>query len=426
MVSPAAPAFLNLDELLSTRGRNAPAAAITDPRASAQTSPSSTAFRTPPRSPTRRSRRPPRAPSSATATGRCNTARPPASPSWRTCSWPNSAATKGSSPRPDNLMITAGGSQALQLVLDLLVDQGDTVIAEAPTWMGFIDALAQRRRQPRHGPARRRGDRHRRARGGAAAPPRARDDAEAHLRHLQLPEPERHLDHGRRAGKRLVDARGRVRHARPRRRRLPRPPLRRRAHPADLHARRRAAATMYLGTLSKIMGAGMRIGWLVAPEPLIRLSRPAQDRRRHQHLRLVRRRRVDPRPPRRATSTRLNAIYAERRDLMLAALERSHAGGFDLDDARRRLLHLVDASASRSTPARILPQARERGVEYLPGSTCYTDGRGKNQIRLSFSFAENDQHRRRHPHPRRARGGRVAGGRRPLDFPLAPDRCPRR
>ena len=40
---------------------------------------------------------------------------------------------------------------------------------------------------------------------------------------------------------------------------------------------------------------------------------------------------------------------------------------------------------------RMLPQARERGVEYLPGHTSYTDGRGKNQIRLSFSFAQDDR-----------------------------------
>jgi DNA-binding transcriptional MocR family regulator len=40
---------------------------------------------------------------------------------------------------------------------------------------------------------------------------------------------------------------------------------------------------------------------------------------------------------------------------------------------------------------RLLPEARERGIEYLPGATCYTDGRGKNQIRLSFSFARDEQ-----------------------------------
>ncbi|MCC6704930.1 MAG: PLP-dependent aminotransferase family protein, partial [Thermomicrobiales bacterium] len=38
----------------------------------------------------------------------------------------------------ENVMLTSGGSQACQLVLDFLVDPGDTVIVESPTWMGFL------------------------------------------------------------------------------------------------------------------------------------------------------------------------------------------------------------------------------------------------------------------------------------------------
>jgi 2-aminoadipate transaminase len=38
----------------------------------------------------------------------------------------------------EDVMLTSGGSQACQLVLDLLVDPGDTVIVENPTWMGFL------------------------------------------------------------------------------------------------------------------------------------------------------------------------------------------------------------------------------------------------------------------------------------------------
>lgn len=39
---------------------------------------------------------------------------------------------------------------------------------------------------------------------------------------------------------------------------------------------------------------------------------------------------------------------------------------------------------------KLLAQARELGIEYLPGAACYFDGRGSNQIRLSFSFAHDD------------------------------------
>jgi DNA-binding transcriptional MocR family regulator len=39
---------------------------------------------------------------------------------------------------------------------------------------------------------------------------------------------------------------------------------------------------------------------------------------------------------------------------------------------------------------RMLPQVRERGVDYLPGPACFSDGSGRNQLRLSFSFAADD------------------------------------
>ncbi|MGH2395306.1 MAG: PLP-dependent aminotransferase family protein, partial [Candidatus Limnocylindria bacterium] len=39
---------------------------------------------------------------------------------------------------PDNILITNGASQALALIVDLLVDAGDIVLSEAPTWSGAV------------------------------------------------------------------------------------------------------------------------------------------------------------------------------------------------------------------------------------------------------------------------------------------------
>ena len=36
-------------------------------------------------------------------------------------------------------------------------------------------------------------------------------------------------------------------------------------------------------------------------------------------------------------------------------------------------------------------QARERGVEYLAGAGCFVDGTGQNTLRLSFSFARDEE-----------------------------------
>ena len=35
-------------------------------------------------------------------------------------------------------------------------------------------------------------------------------------------------------------------------------------------------------------------------------------------------------------------------------------------------------------------QVKELGVDYLPGSASYAQAAGANQLRLSFSFAEDD------------------------------------
>lgn len=39
---------------------------------------------------------------------------------------------------PENILITNGGSQALHLMVEMLVDPGDTVVSEAPTWSGAV------------------------------------------------------------------------------------------------------------------------------------------------------------------------------------------------------------------------------------------------------------------------------------------------
>jgi 2-aminoadipate transaminase len=41
----------------------------------------------------------------------------------------------------ENVLITAGGSQAIDLLLDALVDWGDTIVSEMPTWIGAVQAF---------------------------------------------------------------------------------------------------------------------------------------------------------------------------------------------------------------------------------------------------------------------------------------------
>src|SRR5690606_27242349 len=53
---------------------------------------------------------------------------------------------------PDDLVVTVGGQQALELIATCFVDPGDVVIAEGPTYVGALGALQSMQADVRHVP----------------------------------------------------------------------------------------------------------------------------------------------------------------------------------------------------------------------------------------------------------------------------------
>ena len=47
-------------------------------------------------------------------------------------------AAEGMSPDPEDIIVTTGGQQAIDLIAKTLVDPGDLVICEAPTYPGAV------------------------------------------------------------------------------------------------------------------------------------------------------------------------------------------------------------------------------------------------------------------------------------------------
>jgi 2-aminoadipate transaminase len=291
----------------------------------------------------------------------------------------------------DNVLITSGSQQALDLVGKLFLNPGDHVATEEPTFLGALQAWNAY--QARYLPI---------AIDGAGM---RMDRMEATLRSgpkllyvlpnfqnpsgatLSLARRHELVELASRYGVPVIedDPYGQLRYEG-----AHLPPLVRvdaeRHHCAHgespLHG-----SVVYLGTLSKTLAPGLRVGWVVAPEEVIRrLAQMKQGADLHTstltqmvayevarggfldvHVRHVRQ------------------TYRERRDAMLAALEahlpatarwtRPHGG-----------LFLWVTLPEGQNAARLLEAALREKVAFVPGTAFFPRGGGERTLRLNFSY----------------------------------------
>src|SRR5215216_6522021 len=185
---------------------------------------------------------------------------------------------EGMSADPDDVIVTTGGQQVLDLVTKTLIDPGDVVIAEGPTYPGAVPVFSSYQ----------------------ADVVQIDMDAEG----MRVDMLEETLDRLEREGRRpkfvytvpsFQNPAG-VTMSPPRRRRLvevarerellvlednPYGLLRYEGEPpSPLYALDGGVYVMYLGTFSKILSPGIRLGWVVAPPPVlekINLGKQASD-----------------------------------------------------------------------------------------------------------------------------------------------------
>jgi 2-aminoadipate transaminase len=144
-----------------------------------------------------------------------------------------------------------------------------------------------------------------------------------------------------------------------------------------------------LGTFSKIVAAGVRLGWLVAPEPVLaRMAATKLDggtssfssRAVAEYLADHLEERVDT----------LHAIYRAKRDAMLEALATHLSGIATWSRPRGGLFIWVRLPESYDT-VRMLPAAWAGGVDYLAGPDFSPKGAGTNYLRLSFAWLDPEE-----------------------------------
>jgi 2-aminoadipate transaminase len=155
--------------------------------------------------------------------------------------------------------------------------------------------------------------------------------------------------------------------------------------PAPLAAAASGAPVITVGTFSKVVAPGLRVAWLAGPEEVVaRLALLKQVTDLHTNSltqRMVYRYVSGGHLP--VQVARLRAAYREKRDAFLVALDRHlknkatwtrTAGGMFL------LLRLPEGRSAAS----LLPAALDHGVAFVPGAPFFPAGGGEETMRLNF------------------------------------------
>jgi DNA-binding transcriptional MocR family regulator len=294
-------------------------------------------------------------------------------------------AEEGTLADPEDLVVTTGAQQALDLVGKILIDPGDTIVVEAPAYVGALSAFSAyeprflqidlddegmvvsqleeallRGERPKfvytvpnfHNPAGVTMSRSRRSQLVAlcreARVPIVEDNPYGMLRFEGDPEPTlRSLD------------------------------------PHNV---------IYLGTVSKVFSPGVRVGWAVAEPGVLQrlvLAKEAADLCGSQFTMLVTERYFDGELWRRNLA-RLVDTYRSRRDVMLAALAEHFPADARWTRPSGGFYVWATVPEYFDTPA-LLAAAVERKVAYVPGTAFYPDGRGRQQMRLSFCYPTEER-----------------------------------
>lgn len=159
-------------------------------------------------------------------------------------------------------------------------------------------------------------------------------------------------------------------------------------HGGDLNASR----VIYCGTFSKTLTPGLRIGWVCAAEPVVRrltLIKQACDLNSSLINQMV--------MERLAVATfgaqveQASRHYRNRRDAMLAALKQHMPAGVTWTTPEGGLFIWVELPEQCDGQDLLRRAISEAQVAFVPGGAFFTDGTGRNTMRLSYSLPNEAQ-----------------------------------
>ncbi len=286
---------------------------------------------------------------------------------------------------PENLFITAGSGQAISLFCRLLIEPGDYIVVEAPTFLGAVKTFRNQ---------------------DAEIAEVAMDEEGLIIEELDAT-----LTQLKAEGKRVKfiytiptfqNPKG-ITMGLERRKALIEVALRHQVFileddaydgllyegevPPWVWALDEHGIVFHCGTFSKTLAPGLRLGWIGGRSDLLGriqslsdggptgsfsgfvAAKFAQDGHLASH-----------------TKELIN-IYRKKRDRMLAGLERYMPDGATWTFPQGGFFIWLELP-ERVDTVKMLPKALEAGVNYLAGTSCYASGKGRNCIRLAFSLVK--------------------------------------
>lgn len=292
---------------------------------------------------------------------------------------------------PDNILITSGSQQALEFLGKLFLDAGDTALVAAPTYLGALQAFSAY--EPRYDTLRpgtgndTPGVLQARAAAtggrpkfiylvpdfanptGETLPRAARQHALELARDLDVPVIED-------AAYTALRFEGEAQ-----------PSLQALSIAGEAAGDLERSRVIYCGTFSKTLTPGLRVGWVCAAQSIIRrlvLIKQASDLNSSLiNQQIIHQLAVNDFPGQLA---RARTCYRARRDAMLAALSELDIAGLHWSRPEGGLFIWVTLPDGLDGGDLLRRAITEAHVAFVPGAAFFTDGSGRNTIRLSYSL----------------------------------------
>jgi 2-aminoadipate transaminase len=162
--------------------------------------------------------------------------------------------------------------------------------------------------------------------------------------------------------------------------------------PPPLYSLDGGVFVMYLGTFSKILSPGIRLGWVCAPPPVlekINLGKQEADLCTSTLSQLMVQAYFEHGDWRDYVDS-LTEIYRARRDTMLDALAENFPSQAEWTRPGGGLFIWATLPDFIDTTD-LLARALRENVAFVPGAGAFLDGRGHNAMRLNFSASGEDE-----------------------------------